>query len=95
MPFKATSSSCVPTSTTRPASITTILSALSTVASRWAMTSVVRSLIDHVTARARELDLRVGALEASTLIELTAFGTAVAMQYRESRRERKRAVATS
>jgi hypothetical protein len=57
--------------------------------------SVVRSLIDHVTARARELDLRVGALEASTLIELTAFGTAVAMQYRESRRERKRAVATS
>jgi hypothetical protein len=57
--------------------------------------SVVRSLIDHVTARARELDLRVGALEASTLIELTAFGTAVAMQYRESRRERKRAAATS
>jgi len=52
--------------------------------------SVVRSLIDHVSSRARELDLRVGALEASTLIELTAFGTAVAMQYRENRRERKR-----
>ena len=52
--------------------------------------SVVRSLIDHVTSRARELDLRVGALEASTLIELTAFGTAVAMQYRENRREKKR-----
>lgn len=53
--------------------------------------SVVRSLIDHVARRAGELDLRVGALEASTLIELTAFGTAVAMQYRESRRKRKRA----
>lgn len=52
--------------------------------------SVVRSLIDHVSSRARELDLRAGALEASTLIELTAFGTAVAMQYRENRRERKR-----
>jgi hypothetical protein len=57
--------------------------------------SVVRSLIDHVAARARALDLRVGALEASTLIELTAFGTAVAMQYRESRRQRKKAAATS
>ena len=43
--------------------------------------SVVRSLIDHVMRRSRELDLRVGGLEASTLIELTAFGTAVAMQY--------------
>ena len=48
--------------------------------------SVVRSLIDHVSRRARELDLRVSGLEASTLIELTAFGTAVAMQYRENRR---------
>jgi hypothetical protein len=55
--------------------------------------SVVRSLIDHVTRRARELGLRVGRLEASTLIELTAFGTAVSMQYRENRRERKRVVA--
>ena len=51
--------------------------------------SVVRSLIDHVAKRARELELRVGQLEASTLIELTAFGTAVAMQYRENRRVRK------
>jgi hypothetical protein len=49
--------------------------------------SVVRSLIDHVARRARELELRVGQLEASTLIELTAFGTAVAMQYRENRRQ--------
>jgi hypothetical protein len=51
--------------------------------------SVVRSLIDHVTRRARTLDLRVAQLEASTLIELTAFGTAVAMQYRENRRSRR------
>jgi len=52
--------------------------------------SVVRSLIDHVGRRAGELDLRVGQLEAGTLIELTAFGTAVAMQYRENRRAGKR-----
>ena len=51
---------------------------------------VVRSLIDHVAKRSRELDLRVGGLEASTLIELTAFGTAVTMQFRENRRVRKR-----
>ena len=44
--------------------------------------SVVRSLIDHLARRASELDLRVGALEASTLIELTAFGTAVVMNHR-------------
>ena len=44
--------------------------------------SVVRSLIDHLARRAGELDLRVGALEASTLIELTAFGTAVVMNHR-------------
>jgi hypothetical protein len=52
--------------------------------------SVIRSLIDHVAGRARDLDLRVGQLEASTLVELTAFGTAVAMQYREIRRHGKR-----
>jgi hypothetical protein len=52
--------------------------------------SVVRSLIDHAAQRARELDLRVGMLEAATLIELTAFGTTVAMQYRETRRSRSR-----
>lgn len=44
--------------------------------------SVVRSLIDHLARRASDLDLRVGALEASTLIELTAFGTAVVMNHR-------------
>ena len=52
--------------------------------------SVVRSLIDHVARRAGELDMRVSQLEASTLIELTAFGTAVAMQFRENRRTGKR-----
>jgi hypothetical protein len=44
--------------------------------------SVVRSLIDHVMQRAGELDLRVGGVEASTLVELTAFGTAVIMHHR-------------
>jgi hypothetical protein len=44
--------------------------------------SVVRSLIDHLARRAADLDLRVGGLEASTLIELTAFGTAVVMNHR-------------
>jgi hypothetical protein len=52
---------------------------------------VVRSLVDHVARRAASLDLHVGALEAATLIELTAFGTAVAMQYRETRRIGRRA----
>ena len=44
--------------------------------------SVVRSLMDHLSRRAAELALRVGALEASTLVELTAFGTAVVMHHR-------------
>ena len=44
--------------------------------------SVVRSLIDHLARRAADLDLRVGTLEASALIELTAFGTAVVMNHR-------------
>jgi hypothetical protein len=47
--------------------------------------SVVRSLVDHLASRAATLDLRVGALEASTLIELTAFGTAVVMNHRYTR----------
>ena len=44
--------------------------------------SVVRSLIDHLARRVADLDLRVGGLEAATLIELTAFGTAVVMNHR-------------
>ena len=47
--------------------------------------SVVRSLVDHLAARGAALDLRVGGLEAATLIELTAFGTAVVMNHRYTR----------
>ena len=46
--------------------------------------SIVRSLMDHLARRAGELELRVGGLEASTLIELTAFGTAVVMNHRHT-----------
>jgi hypothetical protein len=51
--------------------------------------SVVRSLIDHLARRASDLDLRVAALEAATLIELTAFGTAVVMSHRYTRTLRR------
>ena len=47
--------------------------------------SIVRSLLDQLAARAEALDLRVGRLEAATLIELTAFVTAVVMGYRYAR----------
>lgn len=46
--------------------------------------TVVRSLLDHLIARARTLGLRVHGLEAATLIELTAFGAAVVMNYRHT-----------
>lgn len=46
--------------------------------------AVVRALVDFLAARAAALDLRVRGLEASTLIELTAFGTAVMMNYRHT-----------
>jgi hypothetical protein len=42
----------------------------------------VRKFIDLLAARSEALGLRVRGLEASTLIELTAFGTAVMMNYR-------------
>ena len=45
-------------------------------------TPVVRQFIDLLAARAEALQLKVNRLEASTLIELTAFGTAVIMNYR-------------
>ena len=48
--------------------------------------SIVRSLIDHLGRRSGALDLRVGGLEASTLVELTAFGTAVVMNHRYTHR---------
>ena len=44
--------------------------------------AVVRAFVDFIAARGEALDLRVRGLEASTLIELTAFGTAVMMNYR-------------
>ena len=46
--------------------------------------TVVRSLLDHLIARSRALGLRVHGLEAGTLIELTAFGAAVVMNYRHT-----------
>jgi hypothetical protein len=46
--------------------------------------SVVRSLIDLLSKRAGSLGLRVGSLEAATLIELTAFATAVVMMHRHT-----------
>jgi hypothetical protein len=45
---------------------------------------VVRQFVDFLADRAKELGLRLGGLEASTLIELTAFGTAVMMNYRHT-----------
>jgi len=44
--------------------------------------SAVRSLMSALRARADTLGLRVAGLEASTLIELTAFGTAVLLHWR-------------
>ena len=45
---------------------------------------VVRQFIDFLRERVEQLGLRVRGLEASTLIELTAFGTAVMMNYRHT-----------
>jgi hypothetical protein len=42
----------------------------------------VRSLLRALAGRAAALELRVAGLEAATLIELTAFGTAVMMHWR-------------
>jgi hypothetical protein len=46
--------------------------------------SIVRSLIDVLRRRAEALGLRVGSLEAATLVELTAFATAVVMMHRNT-----------
>jgi hypothetical protein len=51
--------------------------------------SVVRSFVDHLAERAAALGLRVNGLEAATLIELTAFGTAVVMNHRYTRTMRR------
>jgi hypothetical protein len=47
--------------------------------------AIVRSLLDHLASRSGELDQRVSGLEAATLIELSAFGTAVVMNHRHTR----------
>jgi hypothetical protein len=44
--------------------------------------AAVRSLLNAVRARAGTLHLRVAGLDATTLIELTAFGTAVVLHWR-------------
>jgi hypothetical protein len=51
--------------------------------------TVVRSLLDHLIARSRALGLHVSGLDAATLIELTAFGTAVVMNYRHTQTLRR------
>jgi len=51
--------------------------------------AVVRSLLDHLIVRSRVLGLHVSGLEAATLIELTAFGTAVVMNYRHTQALRR------
>jgi hypothetical protein len=53
-------------------------------------TSAVRQLIDMLRSRAAALGLTVHGLEASTLIEVTAFGTAIMMNYRNARISRRR-----
>jgi hypothetical protein len=45
-------------------------------------TAAVRQFVDLLVERSEVLELRVRGLEASTLIELTAFGTAVMMNFR-------------
>ncbi len=47
--------------------------------------SVVRSLLEVLERRVEALALRVGAIEAATLVELTAFATAVVMLHRHTR----------
>ncbi|HKW47731.1 MAG TPA: hypothetical protein VJN70_09800 [Gemmatimonadaceae bacterium] len=53
--------------------------------------AVVRSLLDHLITRVRALGLHVSGLDAATLIELTAFGTAVVMNYRHTQSLRRTA----
>ena len=47
--------------------------------------AAVRSLIHALRERASSLDLRVAGLDAATLIELTAFGTAMLLHWRYTR----------
>jgi hypothetical protein len=47
-------------------------------------TSIVRQFVDFLAQRVTQLELKLAGLEAATLIELTAFGTAVMMNYRHT-----------
>ena len=44
----------------------------------------MRQFVDFLAERVAHLELKLGGLEAATLIELTAFGTAVMMNYRHT-----------
>jgi hypothetical protein len=44
----------------------------------------VRQFVDFLAQRVALLELKLAGLEAATLIELTAFGTAVMMNYRHT-----------
>ncbi len=46
--------------------------------------SIVRQFVDFLAQRVAQLDLKLSGLEAATLIELTAFGTAVMMNFRHT-----------
>jgi hypothetical protein len=46
--------------------------------------SIVRQFVDFLAQRVAQLDLKISGLEAATLIELTAFGTAVMMNFRHT-----------
>jgi hypothetical protein len=46
--------------------------------------AIVRQFVEFLARRVSELGLRTSGLEAATLIELTAFGTAVMMNYRHT-----------
>jgi hypothetical protein len=45
--------------------------------------------LDHLIARSRALGLHASGLDAATLIELTAFGTAVVMNFRHTQALRR------
>jgi hypothetical protein len=57
--------------------------------------STVRSLLTPLRVRADALELRVTGLEATTLIELTAFGTAVLLHWRYTHAMRGRMRSTN
>ena len=76
-PAASRSSGGVPSSTTRPSSMTTMRSALSTVARRWAMTRVVRPVMASSSARCTSCSFSASsALVASSSSRIGACGPA-------------------